>query len=679
MLIRWAPSVVRLVAYYANLLLVSSFLGLGLGAIGGGRRGSLFRFFPICLAVDVGAILLCRYAALPGSGSELRFFASQPQVFNYLILFTLFFLNALLFVPLGAEIGRLFGRLAPLRAYSWDLLGSLLGTVAFGVFSVVRFSPAGGMAGVLLVVLALAGRRSWAWNVPAALVCLGAVWWSNPPGAIWSPYYYITVHDPDRPAGVPAPPPRDLRTMRDPPIYSVSVNQDFYQMHGTIDASRYTPGTRRAGLVRYLRDQYLLPYEIGRGRTRVVVLGAGGGMDVEAALLSGVGHVDAVDIDPRLIDLARRDNAAGCYDDDRVTVHVDDARAFLQNARPGYDLVVFGFLDSQTLFSSMSNIRLDGFTYTVESLRTAYRLLDDDGMLALSFAVGQPWLAQKIIRMVATATGAPPLVYADGGQVILCAPKGAPAGTGTPPLRFGRFARVPLDPRELPPIEPATDDWPFLYLQSRTIPTDYLVVIGAILTASLAGLLALRRGAWGAADGHFLFLGLGFLLLETKSITDCSLDFGSTWLVTMIVVAGVLVMVLAANLLARHLPPSILWYVPLFACLAILYAVPQPFVLGLPYGGRLAWAILAVPSPIFFAGLIFSITFRGAGSPAALLGANLVGAMIGGFCEYLGMATGNSALMLLVIAAYAASAVCQLAARRRSTDPAAVRNVSAAA
>ena len=31
LLIRWAPSVVRLVAYYANLLLVSSFLGLGLG------------------------------------------------------------------------------------------------------------------------------------------------------------------------------------------------------------------------------------------------------------------------------------------------------------------------------------------------------------------------------------------------------------------------------------------------------------------------------------------------------------------------------------------------------------------------------------------------------------------------------------------------------------------------
>ena len=34
MLIRWVPAVVRLVAYYANLMLISSFLGLGLVLIG---------------------------------------------------------------------------------------------------------------------------------------------------------------------------------------------------------------------------------------------------------------------------------------------------------------------------------------------------------------------------------------------------------------------------------------------------------------------------------------------------------------------------------------------------------------------------------------------------------------------------------------------------------------------
>ncbi|HXN34626.1 MAG TPA: hypothetical protein VN877_00550 [Opitutaceae bacterium] len=40
MVIRWVPSVVRLVAYYANLMLLSSFLGLGAGALASARNGA---------------------------------------------------------------------------------------------------------------------------------------------------------------------------------------------------------------------------------------------------------------------------------------------------------------------------------------------------------------------------------------------------------------------------------------------------------------------------------------------------------------------------------------------------------------------------------------------------------------------------------------------------------------
>jgi hypothetical protein len=74
--------------------------------------------------------------------------------------------------------------------------------------------------------------------------------------------------------------------------------------------------------------------------------------------------------------------------------------------------------------------------------------------------------------------------------------------------------------------------------------------------------------------------------------------------------------------------------------------------LALPFGGRVAWTALAVPLPIFFAGLIFSTTFKGAARPAAVFGANLVGAMIGGFAEYLSMLLGSRSLVAVVIAAY---------------------------
>ncbi|MFI5300504.1 MAG: spermidine synthase, partial [Polyangiales bacterium] len=44
-LIRWLPGQVRVLAYFPNLILVSAFLGLGVGALRSGRR-SLLMMWP---------------------------------------------------------------------------------------------------------------------------------------------------------------------------------------------------------------------------------------------------------------------------------------------------------------------------------------------------------------------------------------------------------------------------------------------------------------------------------------------------------------------------------------------------------------------------------------------------------------------------------------------------------
>ncbi len=74
-----------------------------------------------------------------------------------------------------------------------------------------------------------------------------------------------------------------------------------------------------------------------------------------------------------------------------------------------------------------------------------------------------------------------------------------------------------------------------------------------------------------------------------------------------------------------------------------------------------------MPLPIFFAGLIFSTTFRDGGDPATLLAANLIGATIGGFLEYLAMAVGTHDLMIIVAAAYIGSLLCRALATRPKT------------
>jgi hypothetical protein len=664
MVIRWVPSVVRLVAYYANLMLLSSFLGLGVGAMASSRPWRLFGWFPVLLAIYIGALLLSRELALGNSSAEMRFYSpTQLQLTNYAILFGLFMINALVFVPIGQQMGVLFGQLPRLSAYAWDLGGSLGGTLCFGLFSLLHFSPVAGMIGVMILYLGLLPWRHWKGAVPAFALVVAGMFAANDSGTLWSPYYHIAVRDAatNQPVTEPL---ADLATRHDPPIYQVSVNQDFYHIDASQNSARYTPGSALSELAAKQRAQYQLPYLVGGPRARVLVVGAGGGADVQGALAAGASHVDAVEIDPVVAAISRRFNADVPYADPRVTLHVDDARSFISKAKPGYDLVTFGYLDSQALFSSMSNLRLDGYVYTVESIRTAYGLLNDDGLLSLSFGYGQHFLLLKLYRMVTEATGRVPLMYESPGHVVFFVPKGA--DLASPPLHIGGLQRAMMP--GMPKVEPATDDWPFLYLARRTVPSDYLIVIGGLLLVSLLAVGLLRGRSFGRNDAHFALLGMGFLLLETKSITDCSLYFGATWMVTLIVVLGVLLMVLASNLVAGRVSRFSFWfYVPLFVSLALLIVVPRESILTLGFGGRLAWTLLVVPLPVFFAGLIFSTGFRETANPAALFGANLIGAMVGGFSEYLGMAVGSHHLSYLVIIAYAGSLLCLLNNRGNPT------------
>jgi hypothetical protein len=657
--IRWVPGTVRLVAYYANLMLISSFLGIGLGAMLSDRRANLIRWLPSLLAAYVLFLVVSGNVLLPGSSIELRFQAQAVGLVSYLVLVGIFLLNAAVFIPLGEQIGLQFRELANLRAYAWDLAGSLSGTLLFGFFAVTYFSPQIGLA-IAMALFALlfpAETRNWRTIALFALVLLVSLA-SSERRATWSAYSYLSIYAESEEAWrpySPAPePPADLMTMRDPPSYILSVNQNFYQYHRTNDLRRFTPGTPAYAYADSFSVPYNIPYEFQPSPKRVAVLGSGGGLDVEAALLHGAQHVDAVEIDPAIVRLAQRYSAAGAYGHPNVRLHVDDARAFFERAEAGYDLVTFGLLDSHGLFSSMANIRLDGFVYTVEGLRGAWNLLNDDGVLTLAFATtDRPWLAGKLYRMMVEATGREPRVYSrPNGKMVLIAEKRAqePALNG-----FQEYVRWSPTAADLA-SPPATDDWPYLYLRQRTIPSDYVVVILSLLLISVVAVVRLKPAGTGVEEIHFGALGAGFLLLETKSIVDSSLYFGATWIVSLIVISGVLLMVLLANAVAARLRSfSKLLYAPLLGSIVLVYAMPHDLILSLSFAGRLAWTALAVPIPIFFAGLVFSTTFKRSIQAPAVFGANLVGAMVGGFAEYLGMAFGSRSLVLVVVGAYVVS------------------------
>jgi hypothetical protein len=206
-------------------------------------------------------------------------------------------------------------------------------------------------------------------------------------------------------------------------------------------------------------------------------------------------------------------------------------------------------------------------------------------------------------------------------------------------------------------IEPATDDWPFLYLRNRHLPQHYVLALLSVIVVSLAASTLAVRGAAGRWSWQFFFLGAGFMLLETRAITQLALLWGSTWVVASLAIVSVLAMALAANLAVSRFEVTRPWLVggALLVLLAVNYVIP---VGRLAFESRVAESVfyaLLMFSPIFCAGLLFGSAIKRSTSLPRDFGANLLGAMVGGVAEYLSLVTGFGALLAVVAACYVAA------------------------
>ena len=98
----------------------------------------------------------------------------------------------------------------------------------------------------------------------------------------------------------------------------------------------------------------------------------------------------------------------------------------------------------------------------------------------------------------------------------------------------------------------ATDNWPFLYMRAPELPRHYLAALALVLVVSVIAVIGARGRDSGPWSWHFFFLGAGFMLLETKSIVQFALLWGSTWSSASLAIASVLVMALASALIASR-------------------------------------------------------------------------------------------------------------------------------
>ena len=206
------------------------------------------------------------------------------------------------------------------------------------------------------------------------------------------------------------------------------------------------------------------------------MLGAGNGNDVSVALDNGVERIDAVEIDPVIIEVGRSLHPDHPYRSPRVRVFNTDARAYLRNTIERYDLIVFGTLDSQTRLSALANVRLDNFVYTVDCMRMARARLAAGGGMALYFYVQNTAIHNKIFAMLTDAFGEPPIIISGFNTLFTEVFLAGPA--------FERLhapqqqALVAEAVRRAASVDVPTDDWPYLYLDSRRPSMFYSILMG---------------------------------------------------------------------------------------------------------------------------------------------------------------------------------------------------------
>jgi hypothetical protein len=156
------------------------------------------------------------------------------------------------------------------------------------------------------------------------------------------------------------------------------------------------------------------------------------------------------------------------------------------------------------------------------------------------------------------------------------------------------------------------------------------------------------------------FLGAGFMLLETKSVVHMALLFGSTWIVNSAVFATILIMILLSNLyVLRYKPQKILpYYIFLLLALGLNVFVPMETFLGLLGPARVFLSCLISFAPIFFAGIVFAVSFRASKQQNIDLASNIAGAILGGLSEYLSLLLGFNYLLLVATAFYILAFAC---------------------
>ena len=360
-----------------------------------------------------------------------------------------------------------------------------------------------------------------------------------------------------------------------------------------------------------------------------------------------------------LAQIGRDFHPEGVYQDPRVSVHVNDGRAFMRGSTEQYDLIVFALTDSLTLVSSTGSVRLESFIYTEEALAEARDHLAPDGTFVMYNLYREPWLVAKLEGMITDVFGHQPLLkLPERSNAVLAAGPAIVALPGGPAA--GRWGRCPA--RRRPARAEARDRQLAVPLPAHAGHRDVLPgrarVPAAVRRRGRRGrrardadaappvqpaLLRARRRVPAARDQEPRLVQPAVRddldrqrarVLRDPRRASCSRSSSTP-------ASARRTRDRSTRRCSRRSRSPI-------SCPADALLIDPPEL-------RYALAALIAFAPVFFANLVFTYSFRDTASADMAFASNLLGAMVGGALEYVALLIGFQPLLLIVAVLYAAA------------------------
>ncbi len=655
-IIRIHSSYFQLFAYFKNLSLLSCFLGLGIGySFSKVRLYSLNWIFPL-IALQVSFMYILK-------DTPITLFFQNPvsEIWNmgqsiavgslhiiliYFFISIIFLFNAVAFIPLGHLVARLMLNTDPLKAYSYDLIGAIAGILLFTILSFLWTGP------TVWLIISFSVLIFFQFNLKVnikfscitfvILILSLNIFNDTSKLDLHSPYQNVSVkfnNDQSKP---------------------ITVQSNNIWLQTPLDLSNKV--NQEKNLQWHLF--YIIPFTSTDYNFKdILIVGSGTGNDVATAIRYSNANIDAVEIDPLVANLGEKFHPENPYNNEKVELIVNDARNFIKEVDKKYDLIVYSVLDSHANLSSKGGVRLDSYVYTVESFFEAKKKLKDNGIMFLSFAVSTEQMGNKIYKMLKTNFDTEPKILTrQSGSIDESFNEDIYSFVVSKNKDFSldlsksNFFETDIfkDKKFYKDVDMSTDDWPFFYMSYRIYPVSYVVLISVIFLISLFFLKNLTKMSLSKFSYPSFFLGVGFMLMETKGITELAKIYGSTWFVVSIVITAILSMAYLANLFIIKGIKISINMIYFFLIISLLLSYSVTFINFYNYPIILLKFLIPIvlTFPVFFSGLAFSRELVRYGSTANALCCNILGAIVGGLLEYNSMYFGFKFLYLLAIFFY---------------------------